>query len=96
MLIAWPDAPASMNAKTAYCCAKVRDRSGRLCCLETVRAALHRLGLSWKTTRKLLGRANRKRRKAFIATLNPLLQWAETVGRSGCLLKVRIILTKRL
>ena len=36
----------------------VRERFGRTCCRETLRAALHRLGLSWKKARKLLGRAN--------------------------------------
>jgi transposase len=33
----------------------VRERFGRTCCRETIRAALHRLGLSWK--KKLLGRS---------------------------------------
>jgi hypothetical protein len=38
----------------------VRERFGRTCCRETIRAALHRLGLSWK--KKLLGRADPQRR----------------------------------
>ena len=55
----------------------MRDRFGRLCCPETVRAALHRLGLSWKKARKLLGRASRERREAFVVTLHPLLAAAQ-------------------
>jgi transposase len=55
----------------------VRDRFGWACCRETVRAALHRLGLSWKKARKLLGRANRERREAFIERLRPLLAAAQ-------------------
>jgi Winged helix-turn helix len=42
----------------------VRERFGRTCCRETIRAALHRLGLSWK--KKLLGRADPQRRQAFV------------------------------
>jgi hypothetical protein len=38
----------------------VRERFGRTCCRETIRAALYRLGLSWK--KKLLGRADPQRR----------------------------------
>jgi hypothetical protein len=38
----------------------VRERFGRTRCRETIRAALHRLGLSWK--KKLLGRADPERR----------------------------------
>src|SRR4051812_14607491 len=38
----------------------VGERFGRTCCRETIRAALHRLGLSWK--KKLLGRADPERR----------------------------------
>jgi DDE superfamily endonuclease/Winged helix-turn helix len=40
----------------------VGERFGRTCCRETIRAALHRLGLSWKKAKKLLGRANPERR----------------------------------
>src|SRR4051794_6567116 len=38
----------------------VREKFGRTCCRETIRAALQRLGLSWK--KKLLGRADPERR----------------------------------
>ena len=55
----------------------MRDRFGRLCCRETVRAALHRLGLSWKKARKLLGRAHAGRRAAFLEQLRPLLAAAQ-------------------
>ena len=55
----------------------MRDRFGRVCCRETVRAALHRLGLSWKKARKLLGRANREKREAFIEQIRPLLAAAQ-------------------
>jgi transposase len=55
----------------------VRDRFGRLCCRETIRAALHRLDLSWKKARKLLGRADPARRAAFLDQLRPLLDDAQ-------------------
>jgi transposase len=40
----------------------VREKFGRSCCRETIRAALHRLKLSWKKAKKLLGRADPERR----------------------------------
>jgi len=55
----------------------VQARFGRLCCRETIRAALHRLDLSWKKAKKLLGRANPGRRAAFIEQLRPLLDGAQ-------------------
>jgi Winged helix-turn helix len=55
----------------------VRDRFGRLCCRETIRAALHRLDLSWQKARKLLGRANPERRRAFLDRLRPVLDGAQ-------------------
>jgi len=55
----------------------VQARFGRLCCRETIRAALHRLGLSWKKAKKLLGRANSERRAAFVEQLRPLLDDAQ-------------------
>jgi len=55
----------------------VQARFGRLCCRETIRAALHRLGLSWKKAKKLLGRANPERRAAFVEQLHPLLDSAQ-------------------
>jgi transposase len=54
----------------------VRERFGRLCCRETIRSALHRLDLSWKKAKKLLGRANPERRQAFMAQLGDLLDGA--------------------
>ena len=42
----------------------VRERFGLVCCRETIRAALHRLKLSWKKAKKLLGRADPERREA--------------------------------
>jgi transposase len=55
----------------------VRARFARSCCRETIRAALHRLGLSWKKAKKLLGRADPARREAFIARLCPVLAAAQ-------------------
>jgi transposase len=55
----------------------VRDRFGRLCCRETIRAALHRLDRSWKKARKLLGRADPEGRAAFLDRLRPLLDGAQ-------------------
>jgi transposase len=51
----------------------VQARFGRLCCRETIRAALHRLDLSWQKAKKLLGRAHPARREAFVEQLRPLL-----------------------
>lgn len=44
----------------------LRGRFGRARCRETVRAALRRQGLTWKKARKLLGRADPERRRAFL------------------------------
>jgi len=55
----------------------VRERFGRPCCRETVRAALHRLDLSWKKAKKLLGRADPERRAAFLERLRPVLAGAQ-------------------
>ena len=55
----------------------VRERFGRLCCRETIRAALHRRKLSWKKAKKLLGRADPERRQAFIEQLQGVLAGAQ-------------------
>jgi transposase len=55
----------------------VRERFGRLFCRETIRAALHRLKLSWKKAKKLLGRACLERRQAFIERVRDLLAGAQ-------------------
>jgi nicotinamidase-related amidase len=55
----------------------VRERFGLLCCRETVRAALHRLKLSWKKAQKLLGRACPERRQAFIERVRDLIAGAQ-------------------
>ena len=55
----------------------VRERFGQVCCRETIRAALHRLKLSWKKAKKLLGRADPERRQAFIERLQGLLADAQ-------------------
>jgi transposase len=49
---------------------------GRRCCRETIRRVLHRLKLSWKKARKLLGRADPDQRQAFIAQIGPWLDGA--------------------
>jgi transposase len=54
----------------------VREAFGVICCRETIRRALHRLELSWKKARKLLGRADPQRREAFIAQVRDLLAGA--------------------
>ena len=51
----------------------MRERFGRRCCRETIRAALHRLKLSWKKAKKLLGRANPERRQAFVEQVQGVL-----------------------
>ena len=55
----------------------MQARFGRLCCRETIRAALHRLDLSWKKAKKLLGRAHPGRRATFVEQLRPLLDGAQ-------------------
>src|SRR3954452_14060264 len=55
----------------------VRERFGRLCCRETIRAALHRRKLSWKKAKKLLGRADPEWRQAFVERLRDVLDGAQ-------------------
>src|SRR3954465_13459186 len=55
----------------------VRERFGRRCCRETIRAVLHRRKLSWKKAKKLLGRANPERRQAFVEQLRDVLAGAQ-------------------
>ena len=55
----------------------VRERFGLVCCRETIRAVLHRLKLSWKKAKKLLGRADPERRQAFIEQLQGVLAGAQ-------------------
>ena len=55
----------------------VRERFGRRCCRETIRTALHRLKLSWKKAKKLLGRANPEQRQAFLEQLQGVLDGAQ-------------------
>jgi transposase len=45
-------------------------------CRETVRKVLHRLGLSWKKAKKLLGRAEPDKRGEFVADIRVLLDAA--------------------
>ncbi len=54
----------------------MRAQFARRCCRETIRQALHRLNLSWKKARKLLGRGKPEQREAFIAQIGPLLDGA--------------------
>jgi transposase len=55
----------------------VRERFGICCCRETIRAALHRLDLSWKKAKKLLGRADPAQRQSFIDRIQDLLAGAQ-------------------
>ena len=55
----------------------VRERFGLSVCRETIRTALHRLKLSWKKAKKLLGRADPERRQAFVEQLQGLLAGAQ-------------------
>jgi transposase len=57
--------------------AHVQERFRCLFCRETIRAALHRLKLSWKKAKKLLGRADPQRRQTFIEQLQGLLGGAQ-------------------
>jgi transposase len=55
----------------------VRERFGLRVCRETIRTALHRLELSWKKAKKLLGRADPERRQVFVEGLQGLLDGAQ-------------------
>jgi hypothetical protein len=55
----------------------VREGFGLSVCRETIRAAMHRLALSWKKAKKLLGRADPEQRQAFIGRLQDLLAGAQ-------------------
>src|SRR5829696_2169381 len=55
----------------------VEESFGRTRCRETIRAALHRLRLSWNKAKKLLGRADPGRRQAFVEQLRGLLVGAQ-------------------
>ena len=55
----------------------MRERFGLVYCRETIRTALHRLKLSWKKAKKLLGRADPERRQAFIEQLQSVLAGAQ-------------------
>ncbi len=55
----------------------MRERFGRSSCRETIRAALHRLKLSWKKAQKLPGRARPEWRQAFVEQLEGLLDGAQ-------------------
>jgi transposase len=46
------------------------------CCRETCRKALKKLGFSWKKAKKLLNKANKEDRAAFVKKLKPLLDSA--------------------
>ena len=46
------------------------------CCRETCRKALKKLGFSWKKAKKLLNKANKEDRKAFVKKLKRLLDSA--------------------
>jgi transposase len=54
----------------------VRAQFTRRCGRESIRRVLHRLNLSWKTARKLLGRAEPAQREAFMAQMGLLLDGA--------------------
>jgi transposase len=55
----------------------VRERFGIRYCRETIRAARHRLDLSWKKAKKLLARADPEKRQAFVEQVQDLLAGAQ-------------------
>jgi transposase len=55
----------------------VRETFGKVCCRETIRAALHRLDLSWKKGKKLLSRADPAKRAAFVEPIPQVLARAQ-------------------
>jgi transposase len=59
----------------------VEERFAHACGRETLRRALHRLGLSWKKAKKLLGRADPGQRAAFVERIQGLLSEASRDAR---------------
>ena len=55
----------------------MRERFGRRCCRETIRAVLHRRTLSWTKAKKRLGRADPERRQAVVEQLRDVLAGAQ-------------------
>ncbi|MBF0427961.1 MAG: IS630 family transposase [Magnetococcales bacterium] len=56
--------------------ALVQAEFGQSVCRETIRKALKRSGLSWKKAKKLLGKADPKKRAEFLESLKSLLEGA--------------------
>jgi transposase len=54
----------------------VKETFDTVYCRETIRAALHRLKLSWKKGKKLLSRADPAKRAEFVATIRQVLERA--------------------
>jgi len=52
----------------------VRQQFKIECCRDTIRKVLKKLGFSWKKARKLLNKANTKKRAAYLETLKGLMQ----------------------
>lgn len=71
-----PDAPvtAPLRWTLKRLVAWIESRFQRVCGRETVRRALHRLKLSWKKARKLLGRADPDGREAFVEQIQTVCQ----------------------
>ena len=51
----------------------MKETFAKVCCRETIRAALHRLKVSWKKGKKLLRRADPAKRAEFVATIQQVL-----------------------
>ena len=71
----------------------VRERFGLSVCRETIRAAMHRIALSWKKAKKLLGRADPEQRRPFIDRLPDLLAERNATATSWSIL-MRLTFTK--
>ena len=67
-----PTAPPRWTVKRLV--AWVDDEFGQRVCRETIRKALKRSGLSWKKAKKLLGKADSKKRANFLESLKLLLK----------------------
>jgi transposase len=72
-----PAAPATPRWTLRRLVVWAQDTFGKTCCRETIRAALHRLKLSWKKGKKLLSRADPAKRAAFVATIQEVLGRAQ-------------------
>jgi transposase len=68
-----PPRPSWTRWTTSNLRSRIAEALGRNVCRETIRRALHQLGLSWKKAKKMLSRASPELRQAFVGDIRALL-----------------------